>query len=124
MSHTTLEVVHHPLIEHKLSLMRDQRTGGGRFRALLEEITLLLTFQATRHLEGAEVTFDTPLETMRARRIREDGLVVVPILRAGLGMVEGGAAADTGRARGPPRILPRRGDPAAGALLREGAAAA
>ena len=89
MTHATLEVVQHPLIEHKLSFLRDKRTGSRRFRGLLEEVTLLLTFQATRHLMGAEVTFDTPLETMRARRIREDRLVVVPILRAGLGMVEG-----------------------------------
>ncbi len=85
----TLEVVQHPLIEHKLSLLRDKRTGSTQFRALLDEITLLLSFHATRHLEGEEVTFDTPLETMRARRIREDRLVVVPVLRAGLGMVEG-----------------------------------
>lgn len=89
MSQTTLEVVPHPLIEHKLARLRDKRTGSRQFRALLEEITLLLTFHATRHLQGEEVTFDTPLETMRARRIREDRLVVVPILRAGLGMVEG-----------------------------------
>ena len=89
MSQTTLEVVRHPLIEHKLSLLRDRRTGNRHFRTLLEEVTLLLAFHATRHLEGEEVTFDTPLETMRARRIREDRLVVVPILRAGLGMVEG-----------------------------------
>lgn len=89
MTHATLEVVRHPLIEHKLSFLRDKRTGSRQFRALLEEITLLLTFHAARHLKGKEVTFDTPLETMRARRIREDRLVVVPILRAGLGMVEG-----------------------------------
>lgn len=89
MSHATLEIVQHPLIEHKLSLLRDKRTGSTRFRALLEEVTLLLAFRATRHLQGEEVTFDTPLETMRARRIREDALVVVPVLRAGLGMVQG-----------------------------------
>jgi len=89
MTRPTLEVVRHPLIEHKLSLLRDKRTGSSQFRTLLEEVTLLLAFHATRHLEGEEVTFDTPLETMRARRIREDRLVVVPILRAGLGMVEG-----------------------------------
>ena len=89
MSQATLEVVHHPLIEHKLSLLRDKRTGSRQFRTLLEEVTLLMAFHATRHLEGEEVTFHTPLEAMRARRIREDRLVVVPILRAGLGMVEG-----------------------------------
>ncbi len=89
MSAPTLEIVRHPLIEHKLSHLRDKVTGTRRFKALLEEITLLMTLHATRHLEGEETTFDTPLETMSARRIREDRLVVVPILRAGLGMVEG-----------------------------------
>lgn len=89
MSTPTLEVVRHPLIEHKLSHLRDKRTGNTRFKALLEEVTLLMTFHATRHLEGEETAFDTPLESMTARRVREDRLVVVPILRAGLGMVEG-----------------------------------
>jgi len=89
MSAPTLEIVRHPLIEHKLSHLRDKGTGSRRFKALLEEITLLMTFHATRQLRGEETTFDTPLETMRARRLREDRLVVVPILRAGLGMAEG-----------------------------------
>jgi len=89
MSAPNLEVIRHPLIEHKLCRLRDRRTGSRRFRALVEEITLLMTFHATRHLEGREVTFDTPLATMRGRRIREERVVVVPVLRAGLGMVEG-----------------------------------
>jgi len=89
VSAPTLEVVRHPLVEHKLSILRDKRTGSMRFRALLEEITLLMTFHATRHLEGEETTVDTPLETARVRRIREDRLVVVAVLRAGLGMIEG-----------------------------------
>lgn len=89
MSAPTLEVIRHPLIEHKLSHLRDRRTGSRRFRELLEEVTLLMTFRATRHLEGEAVTVETPLETARYRRVREDRLVVVPILRAGLGMVEG-----------------------------------
>lgn len=89
MSAPTLEVVRHPLIEHKLSRLRDRRTGSRRFRELIEEVSLLMTFSATRHLEGEAVTVDTPLETARCRRVREDLLVVVPILRAGLGMVEG-----------------------------------
>lgn len=89
MSAPTLEVVRHPLVEHKLSLLRDRRTGSRRFRALLEEVTLLVAFQATRHLKGEETTVATPLETTRVRRIREDRLVVVAVLRAGLGMAEG-----------------------------------
>ncbi len=89
MGDMTLEVVEHPLIEHKLSLMRDRRTCHIRIRELVTEITLLMTFHATRGLVGEEVAFETPLEEMRARRIREDRLVVAPILRAGLGMVDG-----------------------------------
>ena len=89
MVHSTLEVVHHPLIEHKLSYLRDKRTGSEHFRALLAEISVLMTFHVTRNLRGEEVTVETPLEHTRARRISEDRLVVVPILRAGLGMVEG-----------------------------------
>ena len=91
MPESTLTVVEHPLIEHKLSLLRDERTAGRRFRELVDEITMLVAFRATAslELEGEEVEFRTPLEAMRARRIREDRVVVVPILRAGLGMVEG-----------------------------------
>lgn len=89
VSESTLEMVRHPLIEHQLSFLRDSRTATREFTEGLERVTLLLTCHATRGLEGEEVTVETPLETTRARRIREDRLVVVPILRAGLGMVEG-----------------------------------
>ena len=84
MAELTIEVVEHPLIEHKLSFVRDRSTGQKRMRELVEEITLLMTFQALRGLRGEEVAFSTPLEETRARRIREDRIVVVPILRAGL----------------------------------------
>lgn len=89
MADTTLTVVEHPLIEHKLSFVRDCLTDHQRMRELVAEITLLVTFRATRALQSEEVTIATPLEETRARRIREDRVVVVPILRAGLGMVEG-----------------------------------
>lgn len=89
MADPTIEVVEHPLIEHKLSFVRDRNTGLKRMRELVEEITLLMTFRVTQRLHGEELTVETPLEEMRVRRIREDRLVVVPILRAGLGMVEG-----------------------------------
>lgn len=88
MPDSTLEVVHHPLIEHKLSFLRDKRTGSRHFRTLLEEVTQLLAFRATRDLRGEEVSIETPLEVTRCRRIREDRIVVVAVLRAGLGMVD------------------------------------
>ena len=89
MPELTLTVVDHPLVEHKLSLLRDVRTSGKRFRELMHEISMLMTFRVTETLEGEEISFETPLEATRAVRIREDHVVVVPILRAGLGMVEG-----------------------------------
>ncbi|MXX33927.1 MAG: uracil phosphoribosyltransferase [Gemmatimonadetes bacterium] len=89
MPDSTLRVVEHPLIEHKLSLLRDVGTESRYFRELVNEITMLMAFRATECLEGEEVAFETPLAAMRARRIREDRVVVVPVLRAGLGMVEG-----------------------------------
>lgn len=89
MPDTTLTVVDHPLIEHKLSLLRDVHTAGRRFRELVQEISMLLACRATETLKGEEVSFETPLEATRARRIREERIVVVPVLRAGLGMVEG-----------------------------------
>lgn len=89
MPDSTLRVVEHPLIEHKLSLLRDVRTESRYFRELVNEITMLMAFRATESLEGEEVAFETPLAAMRARRIPEDRVVVVPVLRAGLGMVEG-----------------------------------
>jgi len=89
VANTTLTVVDHPLIVHKMSFVSDRPTGAVHMRLLVEEISLLMTFAATGHLKGEEVTFHTPLEQTRARRVRLDRLVVVPILRAGLGMVEG-----------------------------------
>lgn len=89
MPDTTLTVLDNPLIEHKLSLLRDVRTAGQRFRELVEDISILMTCRVAERLRGEEVAFETPLESMRAQRIREDHLVVVPVLRAGLGMVEG-----------------------------------
>ncbi|MDE2980029.1 MAG: uracil phosphoribosyltransferase [Gemmatimonadota bacterium] len=88
VSDSTLEVIRHPLIAHKLSFLRDRRTQPAEFKELLDQITLLMTFHVTRSLEGDEVSVETPLETTWVRRIREDRLVVVPILRAGLGMLE------------------------------------
>ena len=86
---SNLVLVRHPLIEHKLSFVRDRRTTHKRMRELVSEISTLLAVRATRALQGDSETFDTPLESMTARRVREDRIVLVPILRAGLGMVEG-----------------------------------
>lgn len=87
--HPNLHVVAHPLIEHKLSYLRDSATPLREMQALVQEITTLLTFEATRSLETEEVVIQTPLERTTAHRLGGRKPVLVPILRAGLGMVQG-----------------------------------
>ena len=78
----------HPLIQHKLSIMRDKNTGVKEFRELLEEISMLMIYEVTRSLETEEVQVETPICTCTCRRLAGRKLAVVPILRAGLGMVD------------------------------------
>ena len=84
----TLHVIDHPLIQHKLSLMRDKNTPTILFRQLLREIGLLLGYEITRDLPLELRTIETPIETMEAPHLACD-LSIVSILRAGLGMAEG-----------------------------------
>lgn len=85
----SLTVLEHPLIQHKLSLLRDKSTTVKDFKQLVSEIAMLMTYEATRDLPTEEVQIETPLEKMTARRVAGKKLTLVPILRAGLGMVEG-----------------------------------
>jgi len=87
--HPNLVVVDHPLIRHKLSYLRARTTSSKEFRELADEIAMLMAFEATRELETEAVEIHTPLEVASAHRIRGKKLVLVPILRAGLGMVDG-----------------------------------
>jgi uracil phosphoribosyltransferase len=82
-------VVDHPLIQHKLSLMRDRRTSTRDFRALLNEIGMLLGYEITRDLPLEQVEIETPVARMRAPRIEGKKLVFAPILRAGIGFLDG-----------------------------------
>jgi uracil phosphoribosyltransferase len=84
-----LTVLEHPLILHKLALLRDRRTPTREFRALVSEIAMLMTYETTRDLPTWPVTVETPLESTPARMVAGKKLTLVPILRAGLGMVEG-----------------------------------
>jgi len=84
-----LTVLDHPLIQHKLSHLRSRSTTKKQFRELVEEIATLMAYEVTRDLPLEEVSIQTPLEKTTGRRIRGKKLVVVPILRAGLGMVDG-----------------------------------
>ncbi len=84
-----LNVIDHPLIKHKLSIMRNKKTGSKDFRELLEEISLLMGYELTRDLPLEDIKIETPVTSMTAQRIAGKKLAVVPILRAGLGMVDG-----------------------------------
>ncbi len=81
--------VKHPLIEHKLAILRDVHTTSKQFAELAEEIAMLLTYEATKDLPLEEVAIDTPLERMNAYVVSGKAVGIVPILRAGLGMVSG-----------------------------------
>ena len=78
----------HPLVQHKMALLRDQRTEPKKFRELLREITVLLAYEATADVANREVTVTTPLGQARGQQLQEQ-VGLVPILRAGLGMVDG-----------------------------------
>ena len=82
-------VFDHPLIQHKLAIMRDKNTGVKEFRELLEEISMLMIYEVTRDLETEVVEVETPIQTCKCRKLAGRKLAVVPILRAGLGMVDG-----------------------------------
>jgi len=84
-----LTVLRHPLIEHKLSLLRDKRTATRDFKQLVNEIAALMAYEATKDLPTEAVEIETPLEKTVARQVAGKKLVLVPILRAGLGMVDG-----------------------------------
>ena len=84
-----VHVMDHPLIVHKLSLMRDKYTGSKEFREAVEEISSLLCYEATRDLPLKEVEIETPIAHAKVRYISGKKLAVVCILRAGLGMVDG-----------------------------------
>ena len=86
---STVHLIDHPLIQHKLSIMRNRHTGSKDFRTLLDEITLLMGYELTRDLPLEDIEIDTPVEHMTAKRISGKKLAIVPILRAGLGMVDG-----------------------------------
>ncbi|UYN96205.1 MAG: uracil phosphoribosyltransferase [Enhydrobacter sp.] len=85
----SIHVVTHPLVQHKLTKLRDRQTSSANFRRLLREIGLLLGYDATRDLPLVTTRIETPIEGMEAPLLEGKKLVVVPILRAGLGLAEG-----------------------------------
>ena len=81
--------LNHPLIEHKLSILRDKNTGTKEFRELITEISMFLIYEAMRDAKLEETTINTPIEEMKIGRLDENKYAVVPILRAGMGMLDG-----------------------------------
>lgn len=84
-----LHIVNHPLVQHKLTNMRKKETGSKDFRELLDEIALLMGYEVTRDLPLEDVEIETPVSKMTGKTISGKKLAVVPILRAGLGMMDG-----------------------------------
>ena len=89
MNSNTIKVLDHPLIQHKISLMRDKITGSKEFRELTAEVALLMTYEATRDLPLKQVEIETPVAIAKTNVITGRKVALIPILRAGLGMVEG-----------------------------------
>lgn len=84
-----VHVFDHPLIQHKLTFIRDKNTGSKAFREMVEEVAMLMAYEVTRDLPLMEVEIETPVQKAQAKVIAGRKLGVVPILRAGLGMVDG-----------------------------------
>lgn len=84
-----LHIADHPLINHKLTVLRDRDTPSATFRQLVDELVTLLAYEATRHVTTTEVAINTPVAPTVGKKIAEPRPIVVPVLRAGLGMLEG-----------------------------------
>ena len=84
----TVHVLDHPLIHHKLAILRDKNTGTKEFRSLINEIAGLMCYEATRNLPTKEVEVETPVATAKCKMLAGKKLAIVPVLRAGLGMVD------------------------------------
>ncbi|MEG1396515.1 MAG: uracil phosphoribosyltransferase [Oscillospiraceae bacterium] len=84
-----VHVLDHPLLQHKLAILRDERTGSKEFREIVSEIANLMCYEATRDLSLEDVTIKTPIATGTFKQLSGKKLAIVPILRAGLGMVDG-----------------------------------
>ncbi len=85
---SNVHVLDHPLIQHKLAILRDKNTGTKEFRALISEIAGLMCYEATRNLPTVEVEVETPMQVAKCRMLSGKKLAIVPVLRAGLGMVD------------------------------------
>ncbi|MBO5356376.1 MAG: uracil phosphoribosyltransferase [Clostridia bacterium] len=88
-NYDNVTIFDHPLIQHKIAILRNERTSTKEFRELVEEITTLMTYEALRDVPTVEVEVKTPLEVCKQKMVLDNSVAIVPILRAGLGMVNG-----------------------------------
>ena len=86
---SNITITNHPLIQHKLSILRDKNTASKEFRSLISEIAMLMCYEATRDLELVEIEVETPVAMAKVKKLSGKKLAIIPILRAGLGMVDG-----------------------------------
>lgn len=86
---STVHVIDHPLIQHKLSIIRDRNTGSKEFRELVEEVAMLMAYEVTRDFPLEEVEVETPVSMARCKTVAGKKIALIPILRAGLGMTGG-----------------------------------
>jgi len=84
-----LHIIDHPMIQHKMTILRDKETGTKDFRDLLKEISMLMGYELTRDMPLKEVEIETPMMKMKSKKISGKKIAIVPVLRAGLGMVDG-----------------------------------
>ncbi len=92
MTNNKLHILDHPLLQHKVTLLRDKNTGSKEFRELVSEVTMLMTYEATRDLPLKAVKVQTPIAVASSNVISGRKVAFIPVLRAGLGMVEGAVA--------------------------------
>ena len=85
----SVHIIDHPLVQHKLSIMRDKKTSTNKFRQSLQEISMLMGYEITKDFPLAYEEIETPLQKMKAPKVAGKKVVIAPILRAGLGMVDG-----------------------------------
>ena len=121
MFDSKVHVLDHPLLQHKLSILRDERTGVKEFREIVSEIATLECYEATRDLPLEDVEIKTPVATGTFKCLTGKKLAIVPILRAGLGMVDGILTLIPPPKWGAHRPVPGPGDPGTGGVLLQDA---
>ena len=88
-NYKNVHVLNHPLIQHKVAIIRNKNTDTKQFREIIKEIAMLLAYESFKEIPTYEITVETPLETTTQTVVKENSIAIVPILRAGLGMVDG-----------------------------------